>query len=303
MQSSQRLEALLNGWLAEATVKAKAGRVPTYIPRLATVSRDWLSVQIQLIDGEVFAAGEIDQPFALMSVVKPLLLLFLLEEIGAEAVFETVGVSPSDQPFHSLRQLSIDRGFPRNPMINSGAIALADLLPGEEGKNRCATLCQWLNQVSGAHFELDEALLASVRSVSNETNWTLATLLNKAGYLHSIETALDTYNHICCLSGTVKDLVKVGMVLASRHETISATSQRTVNALMLSCGLYEASGTFAVKLGVPTKSGVSGALLAVIPRRGTIACYSPPLDDAGNSIAGLFLLEKIIQTMDFNIFG
>jgi len=295
--------ATLEFWLDEARARAIAGRIPAYIPRLGIADRQWLAMQFRLADGRQIQVGDTDRSFALMSVIKPFVVLFLLEQFGSEVVFSTVGMLPSDQPFHSIEQLAADQGFPRNPMINSGAIALAGRLPGETGERRCRALSDWLNVRSGAQLHLDEAMLASVRSVGNETNRAIAQMLAAAGYLDAIEVALDTYNQICCLSGTVDDLARLGLLLASPHEKISVVNQRTVNALMLTCGLYEASGQFAVQIGLPAKSGVSGALLAVVPRYGAIACYSPALDDTGNSIAGLFLLEKLTRSLNLNIFG
>ncbi|PZV11925.1 MAG: glutaminase A [Leptolyngbya sp.] len=291
----------LDRWVAEARAISHTGRIPDYIPRLAEVNRDRIAVQVQAPNERCFSAGDSTHRFALMSVIKPFVLLFLLKQLGQQSVFRYVGKRPSDQVFHSLAQLTEDGGFPRNPMINSGAIALADLLPGKDGSDRCEALRHWLNHSSGASLTLDEAMLASVRSVGNETNRAIAQLLKQSGYLTSIETALDTYNHICCLSGTAIDLAQLGLLLAS--EQSMADDQRTVNALMLTCGLYEASGEFAVRVGVPTKSGVSGALLAVIPKHGAIACYSPPLDDTGNSVAGLWLLEQLVRSLNLSLFG
>ncbi|MGA7937765.1 MAG: glutaminase, partial [Kovacikia sp.] len=199
---------------------------------------------------------------------------------------------------------------------------------------------------------LDAQMLASVRSLNNEVNRAIAEILAKSGYLGSIETTLDTYNQICCLSGTVADLAKIGLLMATgtagmkdqrtgskyqityverissqespnspystpktqnvelKTQNSSSTPHplnihhlKTVNALMLTCGLYEASGRFAVRIGLPTKSGVSGALLSIVPGQGAIACYSPALDSTGNSVAGLFLLETLAQELDLSIFS
>ncbi|MBW4694911.1 MAG: glutaminase A [Lyngbya sp. HA4199-MV5] len=307
-----RLAALtqsqLENWVEQATVYAQTGHLPDYIPLLAQANAQLVVVNVRLVDGTSYSKGTIAHSFALMSVVKPLLLLFLLEQVGWDAVFDHVGMEPSEQPFHSLAQLTADRGFPRNPMLNSGAIALASMLPGKTGNDRCEALRRWLNQASGSRFVLDTAMLASVRSLRNETNRAIADVLLRAGHIDAIETALDTYNHICCLSGTVEDLAQVGLLLAQPklaqpHGQIQPIHQRTVNALMLTCGLYEASGRFAVRIGLPTKSGVSGALLSVVPGQGAIACYSPALDATGNSIAGLFLLEQLTQTLNLSLFG
>lgn len=301
--SSDSVRVMLADYLPAARQKANTGRIPSYIPRLAAVDRQWLAVQVQLGTDCHYAMGTVQQSFALMSVIKPFVLLFLLEHLGQSTVFRRVGTLPSDQPFHSIAQLADDQGFPRNPMINSGAIALADCLPGETGLSRCQALCDWLNQHSGATFFLDQEVLTSVQAIGNETNWTIATMMADAGHLSSVDLALDTYNHFCCLAGTIDDLTRLGLLLALPHPQIARHHQQIVSALMLTCGLYEASVPFAVRVGVPAKSGVSGALLAVIPRQGAIACYSPALDDAGNSVAGLFLLEQLTRSLNLNIFG
>jgi glutaminase len=296
-------------WSYQARQAAASGQLPRYIPALADVNPEGLAVHVRLVQGTSFAVTYVNQRFPLMSVVKPLLLLFLLEQEGPEAVLATVGLHPSDQSFHSVAQLEADRGFPRNPMINSGAIALAARLPGHTGRDRCDALCHWLNQRAGCQLGLDEGVLASVRSLENETNAALAHRLVQAGRLSDVDTSLDTYNHICCLAGTVADLSRLGLLLAmpprSPDPTVlppHPTHQRLVNALMLTCGLYEASGQYAARIGLPMKSGVSGGLLAIVPGAGAIACYSPALDATGNSVAGLFLMEKLATELNLSLF-
>lgn len=302
--------AQLDRWLTQARSLISHGRLPDYIPQLARVNPQTLTIQVETIDGRQVVAGDWAQPFTLMSVIKPFLLLFALEQWGAEAVFRQVGMQPSDQPFHSVAQLSLDQGFPRNPMINSGAIALTAFLSGNSGESRCEGLRQWLNTHAGSQLVLDEKMLHSVRSLTNETNRAIARLLVEAKHLDQAEVAIDTYNHICCLSGTIADLAHLGLLLTrsnavslEAYPPIATQHQRIVNTLMLTCGLYEDSGAFAVRIGLPLKSGVSGALLAIVPHQGAIACYSPAIDQTGNSVAGLFLVEAIVQALDISIFG
>lgn len=296
-------QAKLTIWVNQAKVRTQLGRLPDYIPLLAQTDSSILAIQIQTTSGRELSAGEVNQQFALMSVIKPFVLLFLLTRSGADRVFKQVGMEPSDQPFHSLTQLSVDRGHPRNPMLNSGAITLAAQLPGGNGLARCEILRQWLNTTTGSQLMLDQKMLDSVRSLSNESNRAIAKMLVQAGKLEGIETALDTYNHICCLSGTVTDLARLGLLLAESRQSITRQHQRIVNALMLTCGLYEASAQFAVRVGLPTKSGVSGALLSVVPGQGAIAVYSPAINQTGNSVAGMFLLEKLASQLNLSVFG
>jgi len=291
----------LNAWATEAINRSKSGQIPAYIPLLAQADRQVFAVQIRAIDGQILSWGSTAQTFPLMSVVKPFVLLYLLCTLGEKAVFDCVGCEPSEMPFNSLTQLEIDKGKPRNPMINSGAIALASLLPGENAVARCQNLQTWLNQQVNSQLFVDELMLDSVNANPNQNNWDIALAMVESGYLQNSEIALETYNRVCCLSGTVEDLAKLGMVLVNGGEAIGENC-RTVKALMATCGLYEASGRFAVRVGLPAKSGVSGALLSVIPGQGAIASYSPPLNKEGNSVAGLFLLEKIAKSLRLSIF-
>jgi glutaminase len=293
----------LDAWAIQAQTHSQGGQLPDYIPLLAQANSSGLAIQTRSIEGQIVSAGDVTLSFPLMSVVKPFVLLFLLEQLGKRTVFSRVGIESSHEPYNSLIQLQADKGWPRNPMINSGAIALADLLPGQDAPSRCETLRQWLNQHSHSHLFLDQAMLNSVRSRSNERNRTLANLLAESGYLDNVETALDSYNYVCCLAGTVADLTRLGIILVQNCKNILPENRRIVNALITTCGLYEVSSRFAVQVGVPTKSGVSGAVLAVVPSQGAIACYSPPLDEAGNSKAGLFLLQQLVQALNISVFG
>ena len=300
-------QAQLETWAIQAQIQSHRGQLPEYIPLLAQANPSWFAVQIQCTDGQVHRFGNLTLLFPLMSVVKPFVLLFLLEQLGAEAVFSRVGIEPSDEPFNSLKQLQADQGLPRNPMLNSGAIALASLLPGQNAPSRCERLRLWLNHHSNSQLFLDESMLSSVRSVANERNRAIATLLSQSGYLDDVELALDTYNHVCCLSGTIADLASLGMLLAQCQKPIRLEHCRTVNSLMTTCGLYQASRRFAMEVGLPTKSGVSGAMVSVVPSQGAIAygtaqgaiaCYSPPLDQEGNSVAGVFFLQQLAQALN-----
>ncbi|SKB15205.1 Glutaminase [Planktothrix sp. PCC 11201] len=299
----QLTQEQVNTWVEEGQQRSQFGQLPSYIPQLAQVNPQEFVVKILTLQGQSHQAGNEALRFPVMSVIKCFLLLNRLLELGEERVFQRVGVQPSDQPFNSLKQLESDGGWPRNPMINSGAIALAGLLPGKDADTRCQYLCSWLNQFANCQLVLDPDILESVRSAPNAKNQALVSTLAAAGYVEHPEITLDTYNQICCLSATISDLAKLGLLLLQPTNLPWEIASRTVKTLMLTCGLYETSGQFAVQVGVPTKSGVSGAVLSIIPRQGAIACYSPPLDQQGNSIGSLFFIEKMVRTLNLSLFN
>ncbi|MEH2129054.1 glutaminase A [Nostoc sp.] len=293
----------LSAWVQLAQTQVERGQVADRIPQLAKAYPSWFAVHICCKSGKTISFGDTACIFPLMSAIKTFSLLYLLEHLGAETVFGWVGVEPSDAPFNSLEQLVSDRGHPRNPMINSGAITLSDKLPGKDASDRTLLFCQWLNQLAGCQLSLDEEMLASVRLTRSTANEAIANYLAQAGHLENVETALDTYEQICCISGRVEDLALLGKLLACENSYLSSQNRRIVNAVMSTCGLYEASAKFAVRIGLPMKSGIGGGLVAIVPGEGAIACYSPGLDNIGNTVGAIALIEVLAQELQLSIFG
>jgi glutaminase len=277
----------IQAWIQEVHLSDSKGQTPYYIPVLKQVHPEVFALQIHCLGGEILSWGDETVTFPLMSVIKPFLLLYLLTHLGEDVVFQRVGKQASSYPFNSLTQLQEDRGFPRNPMINSGAIALADLLAGETPESRCENLLLWLNEMGNCQFFLDRSVLDSVHSYPNTHNQALSLELEKNSYINHRYLALETYNQICCLSGKIADVANLGKLI------LAAPFREIILEIMTDCGLYEASQQFALEVGFPTKSGVSGALLSIVSDEGVIACYSPLLNEQGNSILGLNLLTHI----------
>jgi glutaminase len=293
----------LLAWIQQAKNQAEGGRVCDRIPQLALADSERFAVHICCKSGKTISFGDTASIFPLMSVIKTFSLLYLLEHFGAETVFGWVGVEPSDAPFNSLEQLVSDRGHPRNPMINSGAITLADKLPGNDANQRTLLFCQWLNQLAGCQLYLDEVMLASVQLTRSKANEAIANYLIQTGHLENLETALDIYEQLCCISGRVEDLALLGKLLACENGLVKSQNRRIVNAVMSTCGLYEASAQFAVRVGLPMKSGIGGGLVAIVPGEGAIACYSPRLDNIGNPVGAIAFVEALAQELQLSVFG
>ncbi|WP_013322268.1 glutaminase [Gloeothece verrucosa] len=288
-------------WVTQALERSQKGKIPDYIPLLQKADPNGFAAYILTVH-RAYSTGNLELTFPLMSVVKPFLLLYLLADLGSDAVFRRVGGQPSNYPFNSLEQLQIDRGFPRNPMINSGAITLASLLSGKDAAEACENLRLWLNKLGNCHLFLDELMLESVLSLPNVRNQALVQELAAKGSLDNPQLALNIYNYICCLAGNIVDLARLGLLLVSPPTALKVEHCQIVQEIMTISGLYESSGGFALKVGFPTKSGVSGVVLSLVPEQGVIACYSPPLDAQGNSVGGLFLIEQIAKALSINRF-
>ncbi len=275
------LEDNLQQWLELAKQEVNKGKLPSYIPLLAEADPQAIAIAIQKINGEILMAGDTSLTFPLMSVIKPFLLLYLLENFGEKAVFQLVDRKATSEPFNAIPE-----GKPKNPMINSGAIALSSRLEA------CEIFQKWLNQRSNTDLTLDLEMLNSVRSVANRRNFAIANQLQSLEIIENPDQALAVYEEICCLRGNVADLAKIGALLV---DTQRSPNIPIVLEIMTQCGMYEASAAFAKDIGLPSKSSVSGALLSIIPDQAAIACYSPALDAIGNSVAAIFLLRQILK--------
>lgn len=291
----------LQAWLPEAQSLAEGGTLPNYIPRLRDADPQSLAIAIATAAGNPITLGDDSLSFPLMSVVKPFSWLYLLSLLGEEAVSRWVGQEPSAAGFNSLDQLQHDRGFPRNPMINSGAITVAGLLPGATPDAACEQFRLWLSERSQSHWYLDAEMLDSVVALPNERNLAIAEELYRAGYLPDPVKAMAIYNRICCLSGRITDAVRLGTLLVQPPPDLNPHHCQRVRQVIATCGLYEASAAFIQTVGFPSKSGVSGLVLSlVVPSEtgdegGAIAVYNPALNAQGNPLVGLWFIEKIAQ--------
>lgn len=281
------VENHLQSLLDLAQKEISKGKLPSYIPLLAQVNPQAIAIAICQINSDrqldMASAGDTLLTFPLMSVIKPFLLLYLLETQNIDEVFALVDRQSTLEPFNTIPE---DK--PKNPMINSGAIAISSLL------SSCENLQIWLNQKSGANLSLDREMLDSVRSAANRRNLAIAAQLQTLGIITNPNHALNVYEEICCLRGNVQDLAKIGTLLINLSKSPNIEPNiEIVLEIMTQCGMYGASAEFAQDIGLPSKSSVSGALLSIIPNQAAIACYSPALDAIGNSIAGIFLLRNI----------
>ncbi len=265
--------------LETAQQEINKGELPSYIPLLAQVDPQMIAIAIKHVNSDFVMAGDTAVNFPLMSAIKPFLLLYLLENLGGDVVFQIVDSEPSSEPFNSIPE-----GKPKNPMINSGAIALSSLLTSSE------TLQNWLNQKSGANLSLDLEMLTSVRSVANRRNLEISDRLNSLDIIFSPSRDLSVYEEICCLRGSAQDLAKIGALLVNTEMSLNIP---IVLKVMTQCGMYAASAEFAKDIGLPSKSSVSGALISIMPNQAVIACYSPSLDVIGNSVAGKFMIRQV----------
>lgn len=284
------------------------GRVATYIPALARVPADKFGIAVRTVAGDEFAAGDADEPFSVQSVSKVFTLMLALERVG-EALWERVGREPSGNPFNSLSQLEYERGIPRNPLINAGALVVLDVLHEAAPEPKRAIL-EYVRALAGnPRIGYDEEVAASEDEFGFR-NRALANFIKSHGNLRApVEPLLDAYFHHCALAMSCRDLARAFLPLANRgvapglgRAVLSPEQTRHVNALLATCGLYDAVGNFAYRVGLPAKSGVGGGIVAVMPGRLAVAVWSPGLEKSGNSLAGIAALELFASRAGLSIF-
>lgn len=304
------MEKLLNKILADCREHTKYGTVATYIPELAKANSDSFGISIY-DDGKIYSAGDADVKFTAQSVIKPMILLLALIDRGLASVRSLVGVEATGKPFdtfnYSDRALN---GEHINPMVNAGAIALLTLIKGATYEEKFLRLLNFTRQLaSNPDLEVDDDVYLSERETGNK-NRALAYMLKAYGMITcKVEEVVDIYFKACSIRVTAKDLARIASVL-SLHGVDPGTGNRLfpkefgryVNATLTICGMYDGSGEFAFRVGVPAKSGVGGGIMAVVPGRMGIGIYSPALDAKGNSAAGVRALEILNREIEISVF-
>ena len=305
------MEALLERLLEECLHFTTQGRVADYIPELAKANPDALGIYVIGSEGKHSWAGDCHQPFTIQSVVKPILLLQALLDNGVELVQSRVGVEATGKPFDAINagDQSLDSGH-INPMVNMGAIVMCTLIRGATYEERFQRLLELTRKLAGDEsIGVDEAVYRSEKSHGSK-NRALAYLLKSYGLLEDdVEEVLDCYFRACSIQVDCRALAHIGAVLSNRgrlpvsnQRIFPSSLARYVNAILMTCGMYDGSGEFAMRVGVPAKSGVGGGIMAVVPTRMGIGIYSPALDSKGNSMAGIHLLERLSKELYLSIF-
>ena len=281
-----------------------------YIPALAKVDPSRFGLAVVTVGGEVFTLGDAEEPFSIQSVSKVFTLTMALGRVG-EALWKRVGREPSGTPFNSIVQLEHEHGIPRNPFINAGAIVVADtLLSGHEPRETLGEMLSFMRHISGDDTVIIDREVARSEQQTGFRNAALANYMFAFSNIHNpVEKTLGVYFHQCALSMSCVQLAKAGLFLANRgrlasgHSVVSSERARRINALMLTCGHYDASGDFAFRVGLPGKSGVGGGILAIAPGKAAIAVWSPGLNANGNSATGTRALESFARRTGWSIFG
>jgi glutaminase len=287
------------------------GEVATYIPELALVDAQAFGLAVVDADGHVATGGDSETPFSIQSISKVFTLTLALGMIG-DRLWRRVGREPSGNPFNSIVQLELERGVPRNPFINAGAIAVTDvILSGHQPREALGEILRFMRFLAqDPSITIDQAVAASEKRTGFR-NIALANYMKSFGVLDNpVDYTLGVYFHHCAISMSCRQLAMAGRFLAhsgrvfgSGHTVVSPERARRINAVMLTCGHYDGSGEFAYRVGLPGKSGVGGGILAIAPGKASIAVWSPGLDATGNSHLGRIALERLSKSMGWSIFG
>ena len=303
----EKIMQILQTALEKGRSVLSQGSVATYIPELSRADSSRLGLSIRMKDGSSYSVGDTDTRFTIQSISKVISLAIAIETCGFDAVFEKVGMEPSGEAFNSLVELDLNSNKPFNPMINSGALTISSLLVPEYTFKQMMEFTRRL--CLDPEIRMDEAVFQSEMDHLSR-NRAIAYLLESKGIIETgVEESLKLYTQMCSLSVTAESLANLGLVLAADgihpetgEQLLSRHTLEIVKTIMLTCGMYDGSGEFAVRVGIPTKSGVGGGLLSVADNRMGIGVYGPALDAKGNCIAGRPLLEYLSRELKLHIF-
>jgi glutaminase len=301
----------LKQFVEQAKQYARYGKVADYIPALGKADPNDLSVAIYAPDGTVIDAGDTAHKVTLQSISKIIALALVLMDRGEKEVFKKVGMEPTGDPFNSIAKLEVVQpAKPLNPMINAGALAVTHMINGASVEERFQRLLQFVQKLAGNPTISYSEEVARSEFETAFLNRSLCYFLKQHGIINEdVEELMDLYTKQCAIEMTCIDLARIGLVFAmdgrdpfTDEQIMPLHVARICKTFMVTCGMYNASGEFAIKIGIPAKSGVSGGILAAVPGRFGIGIFGPALDDKGNSITGMKLLELLSKTYSLSIF-
>ncbi len=308
MQREPDYQALLAEIAEEIRPELGKGKVATYIAPLERQRAKSFGMAIVLRDGRTFQIGEPATRFSIQSISK-LFTLTLAIRLVADRLWERVGREPSGNAFNSLVQLEHEEGIPRNPFINAGALVVDDVILSHHDDG-FATVRDFVGELAGmTEIELDPEVARAERETGHR-NEALAAFIKSFGNLQNgVDEVLDFYVHHCALAMSCVELARAVMFLANDGISpwtgklvVTRSQAKRINALMLTCGTYDAVGDFAYRVGLPGKSGVGGGIVGVIPGLLSICVWSPGLNASGNSLAGTLALELFTTKLGISIF-
>ncbi|WP_408095787.1 glutaminase A [Peredibacter sp. HCB2-198] len=295
--------------LYQRHLSCREGHPATYIPELAKANVNNFAIVIATIDGEVFKVGDHDVQFSMQSTSKPFSYGMVLQEMGRDFVMSKVGVEPTGEAFNSIVELEKNTHRPYNPMINSGAIAISSYIKGTHFQERLQNMTEFFSQFAGQKLRIDDVIFESEKTTAHR-NRSIAHLLRHFGVIDGkIEESLDLYFKQCSFMVNTVDLAMMAATLANKGvhpktggRALSEDYTGDVLSLMFTCGMYDTSGKWAYSVGIPAKSGVSGAIFGVVPGKMGIAVYSPPINEHGHSIRGLKVFQDLSRELNLSIF-
>lgn len=284
------------------------GQVADYIPALAEVCPKKIGVSIATIDGCTIGAGDYQQAFSIQSISKIFGLIMAMNRIGDD-LWQRVNMEPSGQAFNSIIQLEWEKGIPRNPVINAGALLIADVLTSRFSSSKLAFLSFMRNLANDETIYIDKHVYKSELNHGNR-NAALAYLMKSFGNIEAeIPEVLSHYFTQCSVAMSCEQLANSLLFLANKgvdpktkKVICSARDAHRVNAILSTSGMYDQSGEFAFSVGLPAKSGVGGGVIAVVPNHGVICSWSPPLNKFGNSVVGTNLVSKLAEELGLSIY-
>ncbi|WP_154852660.1 glutaminase [Cyclobacterium xiamenense] len=284
------------------------GMVADYIPELAKVSADRFGMALIDLNGEVYGVGDYQEPFSIQSISK-VFTLTMVFHVFRSKLWSRVNVEPSGNPFNSIAQLEYEKGIPRNPFLNAGALVITDALTSKF-ENPVRSIREFIDELAGQHcVRINEEVMHS-ELLHAERNTAMAYFLKAyQNFDNDIQEVIRTYVSQCSIEMSCEELAKAfsylandGYSLFAKREILNESQSRRVNALMLTCGFYDESGEFAFRVGLPGKSGVGGGVAAVLPGKFSIAVWSPELNEKGNSVKAIKALELLTDKLKFSLF-